>query len=204
MSSPRTGDPPGRGRGALDLGDEVEPRRDEAFDDPARRGCAGRGPRKRAGARCGKRLEVRSSPRRDLLDDVRGPDLRSRARLRGRPGGRRSDGRGHAVTPGRFGRATLRAEALEQLEAEARRRWSGRPARSPPPSIRRASATSSAAAGVEDDDVSASAGLTAEHRLDHPGVLVGRPAGEPGRRRRRLKPSFDAGISCRSTPAGLT
>ena len=190
----------GGGRGALDLGDEMEPRRHEAFDDPARRRCAGQGPGSERALAAEALLEVRPAARRDLLDDVRGPGLRSRPR-RGR-GGRRSGGRGHAVTP--LVSAARRSARRRSSISRPRPASMVRAARSIPSSIDPTrSATSSAAAALRTTTSRRAPGsprstdsiIRAFSSAVPPASLV---VGTT------LKPSFDAGIWCRSTPDGLT
>ena len=135
----RAGDPAGRRRGALDLGDEVQARAGRTVDDP--RGAGARGARPRAVRRRRRaELALRCPPRRRAAissTTLRGGDPRAASVGRDAtvtPGSpwRSCGGPGAASAPGRSARSARGARC------PGRRRSSAPPARSPPPSSRRA------------------------------------------------------------------
>ena len=183
------GDPPGRRRGALDLGDEVQARRREALGDRAWRGAPPRrarrsrpGPSPATSARMSARRRAAIS-RDHVAARRRGARPVDRRRSCRCAAGRRRAG----VRGRRLGGASLGAQRPRAARRPARRRWSAPPARSPPPAGSTTPADEQRRAGVEEDDVAPDAGLAAQDGLDHPGVLVRRPAGQP-RGRRALEP----------------
>ena len=138
-----------------------------------------------AGPAVERRVEVGPASRGDLLDDVRAG--RSRRRAPGRPVVT------VAVTPAlRRPRPPAAPRAAASSVSTARPASIVSAARSiPASSVSTSPATSRAAPGVEQHDVPSRSGLAAEDAFDHAGVLLGRAAGEPGRRR-HLSPSFEA------------
>ena len=193
MSSPDAGDPTRRRRRALDLGDEVQARRGEAFDDGPRRSGA---PRARARARSGAAVERRGQVGRD------GGRRSRRRRCVPRVARRRRATVTRALPPGAgrvgsdrlLGRGPLGAQPTEQLGRQPGIDGQGRPVdavlqrvdgarreEAPPPALR--STTSRRDAGFAAQDRLDVSGRSSARRR-RPASRWPSPAGRGPPRRR--------------------
>jgi hypothetical protein len=188
---------PGRWRAALDLGDEVQPRRGEALGDRAgrRRGGEPAAPIRSAGG-CEQRAHLLTPPRGDLRDDVRP--------ARARPAGRRLE-QGHA---GASAGARLASAAFSA------RRLSSSVAARPASMVRAASSMADSSVASRPAATSAAAAFSRTTSRRAPlsprstaSTSRALAAGSPPARAdvgRRTRPRAAASTVRRSTPSGVT